>query len=86
MKRYLSLIIAILAIQTDLFSAEVGMPQLDSTYWFSQSFWLILIFLVLYLSLSKFLMIRLSPAPFLSITKKFISSVEIKGKCHISAL
>ena len=31
------------------------MPQLDSKYWFSQSFWLILIFLALYLSLSKFL-------------------------------
>ena len=30
------------------------MPQLDSKYWFSQSFWLILIFLALYLSLSKF--------------------------------
>ena len=30
------------------------MPQLDSKYWFSQSFWLILIFLFLYLSLSKF--------------------------------
>ena len=31
------------------------MPQLDTKYWFSQSFWLILIFLVLYFSLSKFL-------------------------------
>ena len=30
------------------------MPQLDSKYWFSQSFWLILIFLVLYLALAKF--------------------------------
>ena len=54
MKRYLSLIIAISAIQNDLFAAEAGMPQLDSKYWFSQSFWLILIFLALYLSLSKF--------------------------------
>ena len=31
------------------------MPQLDSKYWFSQSFWLVLIFLALYISLSKFL-------------------------------
>ena len=37
-----------------LFAAEAGMPQLDSKYWFSQSFWLILIFSILYLSLSKF--------------------------------
>jgi hypothetical protein len=44
MKRYLSLIIAILAIQTDLFAAEAGMPQLDPKYWASQAFWLILSF------------------------------------------
>jgi len=54
MKRYLSLIIAILAIQNDLFSAEVGMPQLDPTYWASQAFWLILVFTILYISIAKF--------------------------------
>jgi F-type H+-transporting ATPase subunit b len=54
MKRYLSLIIAILAIQNDLFAAEAGMPQLDPTYWASQAFWLILIFVVLYISIAKF--------------------------------
>jgi F-type H+-transporting ATPase subunit b len=54
MKRYLSLIIAILAIQNDLFSAEVGMPQLDPTYWASQVFWLILVFTILYISIAKF--------------------------------
>ena len=48
------LIIFILWFETSLFAAEAGMPQLDPTYWFSQSFWLILIFLFLYLSLSKF--------------------------------
>ncbi len=37
-----------------LFAAEAGMPQLDSKYWLSQSFWLVLIFTLLYLSLSKF--------------------------------
>ena len=30
------------------------MPQLDSTYWASQGFWLILVFIVLYISISKF--------------------------------
>ena len=47
MKRYLSLIIAIAAIQNDLFAAEAGMPQLDPTYWASQAFWLILVFTIL---------------------------------------
>jgi F-type H+-transporting ATPase subunit b len=54
MKRYSSLIIAILAIRSDLFAAEAGMPQLDPTYWASQAFWLILIFTILYISISKF--------------------------------
>ncbi|MDC0937614.1 F0F1 ATP synthase subunit B [Pelagibacteraceae bacterium] len=53
MKRYLSLIIAILAIQTDLFAAEAGMPQLDPTYWVSQAFWLILVFTILYIAIAK---------------------------------
>ena len=54
MNKYFGLIIALSAIQNNLFAAEAGMPQLDPKYWLSQSFWLILIFLVLYLSLSKF--------------------------------
>ena len=54
MKKYVSLVIAIVAINTDLFSAEAGMPQLDPTYWASQAFWLILVFTVLYISVSKF--------------------------------
>ena len=36
-----------------LLAAEVGMPQLDPTYWASQAFWLILIFTALYLALSN---------------------------------
>ena len=39
--------------QNILLAAEVGMPQLDPTYWASQAFWLILIFSLLYLMLSK---------------------------------
>ena len=54
MKRYLSLIIVISAMQSDLFAAEAGMPQLDPTYWASQAFWLILVFTILYISISKF--------------------------------
>ena len=54
MRSYLSLIIAILAIQTNLFAAEAGMPQLDPTYWASQAFWLIIVFTILYVSVAKF--------------------------------
>jgi F-type H+-transporting ATPase subunit b len=54
MKSYLSLIIATLAIPDDLFAAEAGMPQLDPTYWASQTFWLILVFTILYISIEKF--------------------------------
>ena len=54
MKSYLSLILAIMAIQSDLFAAEAGMPQLDPTYWASQAFWLILVFTILYISIAKF--------------------------------
>ena len=54
MGRCLSFIIALLAIQNNLFAAEAGMPQLDPTYWASQAFWLILVFTVLYISIAKF--------------------------------
>ena len=54
MKSFLSLLIASVAINTELFAAEAGMPQLDPTYWASQAFWLILVFTVLYISISKF--------------------------------
>ena len=54
MKLIISSIIFILCFNTVLFAAEAGMPQLDSKYWLAQSFWLIVIFTILYLALSKF--------------------------------
>ena len=54
MIRPLSLLIALAAINTDLFAAEAGMPQLDPKYWASQAFWLILVFTILYMSIAKF--------------------------------
>ena len=54
MRSFFSLVIATLAINTDLFAAEAGMPQLDPKYWASQAFWLILIFTILYISIAKF--------------------------------
>ena len=53
MKSYLSLIFTLLIINTDLFAAEAGMPQLDPTYWASQAFWLVLVFVILYIATSK---------------------------------
>ena len=54
MKCFLSLSIALVAISTNLCAAETGMPQLDPKYWASQAFWLILVFTILYISISKF--------------------------------
>ena len=54
MKSFLGLLIALVAMNTSLYSAEAGMPQLDPTYWASQAFWLILVFTILYIAISKF--------------------------------
>ena len=54
MKSVIILLIAVIAINTNLFAAEAGMPQLDPKYWASQAFWLILTFTILYISISKF--------------------------------
>ena len=54
MKYQLSYTFALIAISNKLFAAEAGMPQLDPTYWASQAFWLILVFVILYISISKF--------------------------------
>ena len=53
MKKSLLILIFTFVIQKS-FAAEAGMPQLDPTYWFSQAFWLILIFSLLYISIAKF--------------------------------
>ncbi len=54
MRNLLGILIIAIAINTSLFAAEAGMPQLDPKYWASQAFWLILVFTVLYISISKF--------------------------------
>ena len=54
MRSFLSLSIALTAMNANLYAAEAGMPQLDPTYWASQAFWLILVFLILYIAISKF--------------------------------
>ena len=54
MINYFGFIIALLAMQNNLFAAEAGMPQLDPKYWASQAFWLIFVFTILYISIAKF--------------------------------
>ena len=54
MKSLVSLLIVFTTMNNNLFAAEAGMPQLDPKYWASQAFWLILVFTILYISISKF--------------------------------
>ena len=53
MKRCLPVILVLSTINTNLFAAEAGMPQLDPKYWASQGFWLLIVFSGLYLAMSK---------------------------------
>ena len=54
MIKIISLTTSLLLTLKTVNAAEAGMPQLDPTYWASQGFWLILIFTILYISISKF--------------------------------
>ena len=53
MKLFLLIVGIFMTSEINLLAAEAGMPQLDPTYWASQAFWLVLIFTLLYLALSK---------------------------------
>ena len=54
MRKYFGFIVVYIATQNNLCAAEAGMPQLDPKYWASQAFWLILVFTILYISITKF--------------------------------
>ena len=71
MKLIIGLLIALAITEKTLLAAEAGMPQLDPEYWVSQGFWLIIIFSILYISISKF---------FLPKIKKNLEDREIKIK------
>ena len=45
------------------FGAEGGMPQLNPDYWFSQIFWVILIFGILYVILWRKILPKINPMP-----------------------
>ena len=54
MKLSIFILIALLLGQSRITAAEAGMPQLDPEYWLSQSFWLVVIFVTLYVLIAKF--------------------------------
>ena len=54
MKLTILILIALLLGQVRIIAAEAGMPQLDPEYWLSQSFWLVIIFITLYVLIAKF--------------------------------
>ena len=54
MKLSIFILIALLLGQSRIIAAEAGMPQLDPKYWLSQSFWLVVIFVTLYVLVAKF--------------------------------
>ena len=64
-------------VQSAIFSskslgAEEGMPQLNPEFWFSQTFWLVLVFVILYLIIWKTILPKISDN--LENRKKTISS------------
>ena len=54
MKLSIFILIALQLGQSRITAAEAGMPQLDPEYWLSQSFWLVVIFVTLYVLVAKF--------------------------------
>ena len=54
MKLSIFILIALSLGQSRITAAEAGMPQLDPKYWLSQSFWLVVIFVTLYVLVAKF--------------------------------
>ena len=53
-------LVAFILVITESFAAEKGMPQLNPEYWVSQIFWLIIIFLSLYVVISKLILPKIS--------------------------
>ncbi len=53
MKKFLIVLVFPALLGESLFAAEAGMPQLDPKYWASQAFWLIIIFLSIYILISR---------------------------------
>ena len=84
--------IAFWAIGENAIAAEAGMPQLNPEYWASQTFWLIVVFTILYLSISKFFIPKIKDnlddrekriKEDLSQASKFKEEAEMKSKEYL---
>ena len=53
MKKFFALLTFLSTWETNIHSAEAGMPQLDPEYWLSQIFWLTIVFITIYVLISK---------------------------------
>ena len=53
MRKFLTVLILFWIPKTNVLGAEAGMPQLDPKYWFSQVFWLIIVFASIYLLIAR---------------------------------
>jgi len=62
MKKFFLIFYAGIAVNNmeKAFGAEEGMPQLNPEYWISQIFWLIVVFTILYLILSRFILPKIN--------------------------
>ena len=52
--------ITFIAYATNVYGAEAGMPQLNPEFWFSQIFWLIITFGIMFVLLSKLVLPKIS--------------------------
>ena len=53
MKKFFALLTFLSTWETNIHSAEAGMPRLDPEYWLSQIFWLTIVFITIYVLISK---------------------------------
>ena len=60
LKKFFILINLFQLFSFEAYGAEEGMPQLNPEYWVSQIFWLIVVFTILYLILSKFILPKIN--------------------------
>ena len=85
-------LIAFWVVGENAIAAEAGMPQLNPEYWASQTFWLIVVFTILYLSISKFFIPKIKDnlddrekriKEDLSQASKFKEEAEMKSKEYL---
>ena len=88
-------LITFLVINKNVFAAEAGMPQLNPEYWASQTFWLLIFFVVLYMTASRFFIPKIKNSlddrekkikEDLDQAKKFKEESELKNKENLELI